>query len=67
MVDFTGKLDYITGGSSDIGLACAKDLAARGANVTLLARNMANLLKTSEDVKACRRAPLQDVFILSRA
>jgi len=65
MSDFKGKLVYITGGSSGIGLACAKVLSARGADVALLARDMENLLKTAEDVKACRRDPLQNVFVLS--
>jgi 3-dehydrosphinganine reductase len=36
--DFTGKTAYITGGSSGIGLACAETLAARGANVLIMAR-----------------------------
>jgi len=65
MNDFTGKLVYITGGSSGIGLACAKGLFALGADVVLLARNLETLRKTAEDVKAHRRDPHQNVFILS--
>jgi NAD(P)-dependent dehydrogenase (short-subunit alcohol dehydrogenase family) len=65
MIDFTGKLVYITGGSSGIGLACANGLVALGADVVLLARNLETLRKTAEDVKAHRRDPRQNVFILS--
>jgi len=36
--DFAGKTAYITGGSSGIGLACGEMLAARGANVLIMAR-----------------------------
>jgi len=36
--EFSGKIAYITGGSSGIGLACAELLAARGADVVIFAR-----------------------------
>ena len=36
--DFAGKIAYITGGSSGIGLACGEMLAAKGANVLIMAR-----------------------------
>jgi len=41
--DYTGKTAYITGGSSGIGLACAEMLAARGANVLIMARRPGQL------------------------
>jgi len=44
--DFAGKTAYITGGSSGIGLACAEMLAARGANVLIMARRP-DLLETA--------------------
>jgi NAD(P)-dependent dehydrogenase (short-subunit alcohol dehydrogenase family) len=44
--DFAGKTVYITGGSSGIGLACAEMLAARGANVLIMARRP-DLLETA--------------------
>ena len=44
--DFAGKTVYITGGSSGIGLACAGMLAARGANVLIIARRP-DLLETA--------------------
>ena len=40
---FKGKNVVITGGSSGLGLAIAKELAARGAIVTLIARNKEKL------------------------
>jgi 3-dehydrosphinganine reductase len=40
---FKGKNIVITGGSSGLGLAIAKELAARGAIVTLIARNKEKL------------------------
>lgn len=65
MTDFTGKLVYITGGSSGIGLACAKVLAARGADLALLARNLETLWETSAMVRSHCRDARQQVFILS--
>ena len=44
--DFEGRTAYITGGSSGIGLACAEMLAARGANVLIMARR-SGLLETA--------------------
>lgn len=41
--DFTGKVAFITGGSSGIGLACAELLAARGADVAVFARGQEQL------------------------
>lgn len=55
MKNFTGKLVYITGGSSGIGLECAKLLAARGADVVLLARNVEKLKSTAAEVSEKKR------------
>jgi 3-dehydrosphinganine reductase len=41
--DFNGKVAFITGGSSGIGLACAEMLAARGASVAIFARGQEQL------------------------
>jgi len=52
--DFTGKTALITGGSSGIGLATARLLAAQGASVWLLARHtdlLADALKTLETAR----------------
>lgn len=43
MTDLAGKHAFITGGGTGIGLATAKALAARGAKLTLAARNLARL------------------------
>lgn len=41
MTGFVGKLALVTGASSGIGLACAKDLAAKGAQVVTAQRSTA--------------------------
>jgi NAD(P)-dependent dehydrogenase (short-subunit alcohol dehydrogenase family) len=56
--DYTGKTAYITGGSSGIGLACAEMLAARGANVLILARRPGQLetaIKQIENKRASEK------------
>ncbi|KAK7065341.1 hypothetical protein SK128_020402 [Halocaridina rubra] len=50
--DLKGKHVMITGGSSGIGLSVAHEVAGRGAHVTLIARNIANLEKAKADVEA---------------
>jgi 3-dehydrosphinganine reductase len=42
-INYVGKNCLITGGSSGIGLALAREFAARGANTWILARNRARL------------------------
>ena len=42
-MDYTGKIVWITGASSGIGAALARDVAARGANVVLSGRDEARL------------------------
>ena len=41
--DLKGKHVFITGGSSGIGIAVAKEYIKRGANITIAARNMEKL------------------------
>lgn len=53
-MDFAGKRALITGGSSGIGLALAKKLAARGAHVTILARDAARLEIACAEIRAER-------------
>ncbi len=43
MTDLVGKHAFITGGGAGIGLATARSLTARGANLTLAARNFARV------------------------
>lgn len=51
MKDFKGKLVYITGGSSGIGLSLARLLCARGARILLCARNQKKLLAAKREIE----------------
>jgi len=55
----------VTGGSSGIGLALAKRLAAEGWNVTILARDQARLDEAATQLNAARKNPQQRVLALS--
>lgn len=61
--DLSAKLAFITGGSSGIGLALARQFAARGANVCIAARRMEQLLAAQKEIEAARRHPSQRVEI----
>ena len=52
--DYDGKHVIVTGGSSGIGLECAKIYAKKGANVTIIARDKARLSKAVDEVEACK-------------
>jgi 3-dehydrosphinganine reductase len=54
----------ITGGSSGIGLAIAQQLVARGANVTILARNAERLAAAKTTIEASRASAAQRVLAL---
>lgn len=58
---FENKLAYITGGSSGIGLAVARELAGRGSNIAIFARNQANLEKACTEIESVRRSPAQSI------
>ena len=51
-MNFKGKTAVVTGASSGIGLGYAHELAARGANLVLVARNKAQLEKIAAEIKA---------------
>ena len=51
MKDFSGRIVYLIGGSSGIGLAAAEQLAARGAHVMIFARNRDRLESARRDIK----------------
>jgi len=53
-MDFTDKIALITGGSSGIGLALARQLAARRARVWILARNKDKLAQAIQTIEAAR-------------
>ena len=57
--DFNDKIVYITGGSAGIGLAAAKEFAARGAHVQLFARREGPLKEAQRALQACARRPEQ--------
>ena len=59
MKDFKGKLIYISGGSSGIGLAAAKLMAARGASVVIFARRQKLLDDALAEISVCRVAEEQ--------
>lgn len=59
------KLAFITGGSSGIGLAIARLLAARGAHVWLAAREQAKLESALREVELARYSPTQRCGIVS--
>lgn len=58
---FFGKKVIVTGGSSGIGLALARQLVARGASVWLTARDRAKLESTCQELKAAAVDPSQKV------
>ena len=57
--EFSGKIAYITGGSSGIGLACAELLAARGADVVIFARGQQQLDSALREIELSRVSPKQ--------
>jgi NAD(P)-dependent dehydrogenase (short-subunit alcohol dehydrogenase family) len=59
--DFRGKSVLITGGSRGLGLVLARELAAEGARLTLIARDAEDLDRAVEDLRA-HEAP--DVFTI---
>jgi NAD(P)-dependent dehydrogenase (short-subunit alcohol dehydrogenase family) len=52
-IDFAGRVVVITGGSRGLGLVMARQLAAEGARLCLLARNEAELTRARAQLGAC--------------
>ena len=57
--DFRGKSVLITGGSRGLGLVMARELAAEGAKLTIIARDEAELQRAVEDIRT--REPFAEV------
>lgn len=62
---FSGKMAYITGGSSGIGLATAGLLADMGCDLVLLARDQVRLDEAVKDLKTRAVRPSQRILSLS--
>jgi 3-dehydrosphinganine reductase len=62
METFTGKLALVTGGSSGIGLAIAKQIARLGGNVVILARRQEMLDKAISEIETCRIIENQQIL-----
>ncbi|KAI9104483.1 oxidoreductase, partial [Phlyctochytrium arcticum] len=56
---------YITGGSQGTGLALAKLLASKGANVTIVARTVSKLEAAVKEIEAARADVAQKVIFIS--
>ena len=63
-MNFENQLALITGGSSGIGLALSKKLAAQGAHVFILARDPVKMDAACQEINAARRSPSQKVGML---
>ena len=60
-----GRTVIVTGGSQGLGLAFAKQLAAKGANVVIVARNLAKLQNALTEVKKSSKGQRQRFECLS--
>ena len=60
--DFSGKSVVITGGSRGLGLVLARQLAAEGARITLIARDEHELRRAADDIHA--RQPSAEVLVV---
>jgi 3-dehydrosphinganine reductase len=60
-----GRTVIVTGGSQGLGLEFAKQLAAKGANVVIVARNKSKLQKALAEIKTRTKSPRQRFESLS--
>src|SRR5262245_44402314 len=59
--EFNGSVVYVVGGSSGIGLAIAKRVAALGAHLVIFARRTDVLEQAARDIETARAGPSQRV------
>ena len=59
--DYLGRVVYVVGGSMGIGLAAARQFAARGAHVLVFARRREPLQEALLDIERSRRSDAQRV------
>jgi 3-dehydrosphinganine reductase len=64
MKDYSAKKAYITGGSSGIGFAIARELISRGATVVLIARNRERLESARENLQSLAGKEHQAVHLV---
>jgi len=62
---FDNKLAYITGGSSGIGLEIARQLAPRGTDIVLFARNRENLEQARHETEKNKKRDNQKITCMS--
>ena len=62
---YQNKLALITGGSSGIGLALAKGIAAQGGNVAILARHQDLLEAAQKEIEAVKKDQTQKVYLIN--
>ncbi len=60
-IDYLGRVVYVVGGSMGIGLAAARQFAARGAHVLVFARRREPLQKAVLEIEGSRRSDSQRV------
>lgn len=65
MKRFEGKMIYITGGSSGIGLEMGRIFTSLGANLLLIARNEEKLRGASQSMEKSKRSSTQTIGTLS--
>src|SRR5699024_10638902 len=62
MKNLKGKTAVVTGASSGIGAAIAKELAKEGANVVLVARTLDKLNEVENDINALKKGKAHSVI-----
>ncbi|EXJ88116.1 hypothetical protein A1O1_05044 [Capronia coronata CBS 617.96] len=58
-----GLTAIVTGGSQGLGLSLAQQLAAKGANVVIVAQDKGKLERAVKSIQACAKRPAQQSFL----